>query len=142
MLYKIIPDELPSFNQLLPVKITDYVPSWKQAEDEAKARYRKLMSDKKPTPEEPLTGESSDAEKGKARELEKTLASHKPAAPMEFGFVYKETDEKSPFEEIEYIEPETVDAEQLEIPESPDTDDETNLISVEIPPSQITNRTS
>ena len=40
LLYKIIPDELPTFEKLKPVKIVDYVPLWKKMEDEAAERLR------------------------------------------------------------------------------------------------------
>ena len=36
-LYKIIPDEHPSFGQLRDVKVSDYVPHWRQGEENPKA---------------------------------------------------------------------------------------------------------
>jgi len=38
MLYKIIPDELPSFKKLTSVRIVDYLPEWKRKEDEMKSK--------------------------------------------------------------------------------------------------------
>ena len=39
-LSKIIPDELPAFNELIPVKITDYLPMWRKTEENSKGRKK------------------------------------------------------------------------------------------------------
>ncbi len=36
LLHKIIPDELPLFRELVPVKITEYVPEWRKREEQEK----------------------------------------------------------------------------------------------------------
>lgn len=41
LLHKIIPDELPLFRELVPVKITDYVPEWRKREEQEKAAQEK-----------------------------------------------------------------------------------------------------
>ncbi len=41
LLHKIIPDELPMFRELVPVKITDYVPEWRRAEEQQKVNLDK-----------------------------------------------------------------------------------------------------
>ena len=47
LLHKIIPDELPLFRELVPVKITDYVPEWRKREEQEKAEQEKKQEEKK-----------------------------------------------------------------------------------------------
>jgi len=51
LLNKIIPDELPSFKKLVPVRITNYVPVWRKAEEE-KCKALKKKTEDKPIPQE------------------------------------------------------------------------------------------
>ena len=44
LLHKIIPDELPMFRELVPVKIVDYVPEWRKKEGQAKVTLKKETS--------------------------------------------------------------------------------------------------
>ncbi len=41
LLHKIIPDELPMFRELVPVKITDYVPKWRKKEGQEKVTLKR-----------------------------------------------------------------------------------------------------
>ena len=54
MLSKIIPDELPGFKKLTLVRITDYVPAWRKAEEE-KVKLHKKKTDDKPITLEDFT---------------------------------------------------------------------------------------
>ena len=81
MLYKIIPDELPSFDKLTHVRIADYLPNWKRKEDEMKSK-----SDCKGKKETELF--SSLPKKAPALEskpLERPLASDAPNAERRQG---------------------------------------------------------
>jgi hypothetical protein len=43
LLNKIIPDELPSFKRLVSVRIVDYIPEWRRAEEEEKNKTDKRV---------------------------------------------------------------------------------------------------
>ena len=67
LLYKLTPEELPGFTELKPCRVKDYVPAWKQREEQAKqerqARAKRASAPKPPT-------EKWDDPSPKAEELE------------------------------------------------------------------------
>lgn len=54
-LYKITPDEHPSFQRLHDVKVSDYTPEWRRQEELAKAE-RKARAKSRPAPSAPEAG--------------------------------------------------------------------------------------
>ena len=54
-LYKITPDEHPSFQRLHDVKVSDYTPEWRRQEETAKAE-RKTQAKSRPAPSAPEAG--------------------------------------------------------------------------------------
>ncbi len=88
LLHKIIPDELPMFRELVPVKITDYVPEWRKKEGQEKVTLKKktfVSVDKDGTehdaPEEKDTA-GLPQEKSKNKQSGSTRYGF-PAAPQE-----------------------------------------------------------
>lgn len=80
LLHKIIPDELPMFRELVPVKITDYVPEWRKKEAQKKVNLDKTQKQEENTP--PLPPEESPKKEKEKKPAGSTRYSF-PTAPLE-----------------------------------------------------------
>ena len=131
LLHKIIPDELPAFQKLTAVRITDYIPAWKREEDTFINRLGKVDAVDITKREEllPVTpvppGSSPMVPKSKA---EPTPARSSSGSGVKYSFISVEDTE--------------MDAEGDDVPPTVDTgkaltEEDLGVFIVDVPPEEI-----
>lgn len=121
LLHKIIPDELPMFRELVPVKITDYVPEWRRAEEQQKVNLDKPKKQEENNAD-PALPQEGNGKKGK-----------KPAGSTRYSFPTAPQEEHESKREAAHGMPVERDG-----PEEPaEFDDDMPLLLDEISPEEI-----
>lgn len=127
LLYKIIPDELPMFRELEPVKIVDYVPEWRKKEEQEKERRKKATQEKEKSQTVSLEKEES---KHNAKESNPKNGSS-PAGSTRYSFPAE------PQEEVESKREQACDMPVDKGGEPAEFDDDMPLLLDEISPEEI-----
>ena len=71
LLYKLAPEEFPDYGKLKSCRVIDYIPAWRQQEDEIFAQVKKSAANPvPPAPEQQQTVEAQSSEINPAEDLE------------------------------------------------------------------------
>lgn len=134
LLHKIIPDELPMFRELEPVKITDYVPEWRKAEEQQKEKRKKIALKKETSVPADEDKPKRDAPEGKdTAGLPQEKSKNRQSGSTRYGFPTASQEEVESKREAAHGMPVERDG-----PEEPaEFDDDTPLLLDEISPEEI-----